>query len=554
MMYATGVAGDSEAQNELFGNITHLNDLKRRRSIYRERNNTITNRAVFVYSVRGRKMCRESFAHMVCLNAQTISRHANIVTTAPSFLLYDTRHNESREGKLGVHRNIVDGYLNYVEDTHGLECPSGRGSAEDKPLMILPSDMIRTEVYNDYVKCFPSLSDAVHMGTIIQVPSEPLTFSAFTRYWDRGHPRLRVAKTGSDFCDLCTTLKNDISELHHSDERYACLKDLLSRHKDAARREHLKYKEDMAFVSGNRDGEFQHIVFDFAEKVLLPQLLKQPGQLYFVTGLKYDIFGVHDSNGGSTFVFGLAEGHWPNEKTANSIVSMLHFLLHEITMEHSGTRVKSLKMHADNCAGQNKNRFVLFYLCWRTLVGLNEEVMLTFMVAGHTKNVVDGAFGHIKRKLKLHGARTPGDMGNIISTSSSTTKFVPSGKVRWLLWKPFLETLFKMPANFGITKYHSFRFSCEHPGLLFAKEFSFSDVEESFCVLKKGFTVQDVQLQSSSLVNDEAYKASIVPLRDVKSAQHGTRHGYLMHNILDRYYKEDARMRKGFFEDGGGSE
>ena len=41
-------------------------------------------------------------------------------------------------------------------------------------------------------------------------------------------------------------------------------------------------------------------------------------------------------------------------KGANSIISMLH---------HFGE--KYVHLHADNCVGQNKNRFLMYYLMWR---------------------------------------------------------------------------------------------------------------------------------------------------------------------------------------------
>ena len=277
------------------------------------------------------------FANLVGLNANTIARHAKYVTMTPSFLLYETRHNESHAGKLGIQRRIVDGFLEYVSSTYGLECPSGRGSAMEAPLMVLPSDMTRTEVYGEYVEKFEGLSNSVNEECAADVSRCPLSFSAFTRCWDKGHPTLKVAKKGSDFCDFCVTMRNDIDQLHPSDERHECLSELLWKHKDAAGAEHELYRKLLTTSHNVSDGSCQHVVFDFAEKVLLPKLLKQPGQLYFVTGLKFDIFGVHDSNQGVTYVFGLPEGNWPNEKNANTVISMLHYAIEvQMVKRHLG--------------------------------------------------------------------------------------------------------------------------------------------------------------------------------------------------------------------------
>ena len=72
----------------------------------------------------------------------------------------------------------------------------------------------------------------------------------------------------------------------------------------------------------------------------------------------------------------------------NSVISMLHHYL-----EVHGKREPKCHFHADNCVGQNKNKSVLAYFMWRTLVGLNEEIMLSFMRVGHTRCMVDACFG-----------------------------------------------------------------------------------------------------------------------------------------------------------------
>ena len=50
-------------------------------------------------------------------------------------------------------------------------------------------------------------------------------------------------------------------------------------------------------------------------------------------------------------------------KGANTIISLLHHFL----ATHN-FREANLHLHADNCSGQNKNRYVMQYLAWRVLV------------------------------------------------------------------------------------------------------------------------------------------------------------------------------------------
>ena len=73
-------------------------------------------------------------------------------------------------------------------------------------------------------------------------------------------------------------------------------------------------------------------------------------------------------------------------KGANSIISMLHHFF-----QTHGIGEKSVHLHADNCAGQNKNRFMMYYLMWRVRTGLHEEVTISFLPVGHTKFHPTGA-------------------------------------------------------------------------------------------------------------------------------------------------------------------
>ena len=71
-------------------------------------------------------------------------------------------------------------------------------------------------------------------------------------------------------------------------------------------------------------------------------------------------------------------------KGGNCIISLLHHFL-----AHHNLGETSLTFHADNCSGQNKNRFVMQYLAWRVMTGLNQRIEISFMMVGHTKFAPD---------------------------------------------------------------------------------------------------------------------------------------------------------------------
>ncbi len=47
--------------------------------------------------------------------------------------------------------------------------------------------------------------------------------------------------------------------------------------------------------------------------------------------------------------------------------------------------------------GENKNRFTLGYLAWRTITGRHQRVTFHTQVPYHGRCRVDGGFGNIKR-------------------------------------------------------------------------------------------------------------------------------------------------------------
>ena len=75
------------------------------------------------------------------------------------------------------------------------------------------------------------------------------------------------------------------------------------------------------------------------------------------------------------------------------IVSMLH---HFFKVHRLGEQ--DVHLHVDNCGGQNKNNAMVGYLLWRVLTGLYKNIILSFMITGHTKFSPDWCFGLLKKR------------------------------------------------------------------------------------------------------------------------------------------------------------
>lgn len=95
---------------------------------------------------------------------------------------------------------------------------------------------------------------------------------------------------------------------------------------------------------------------------------------------------------------------------------------------------------------------------WHTIVGFNTATVFAFMVTNHTKYIVNGAFGHIMRRLKTNYSVTLQDMMQIIAKRSTKSFCVSPARVIRRPWRLYLGKYFNAPASFAISKYHYFRF------------------------------------------------------------------------------------------------
>ena len=157
----------------------------------------------------------------------------------------------------------------------------------------------------------------------------------------------------------------------------------------------------------------KHYSFDFAQQVHIPSNPMQPGPIYIKTPRKCSIFGVmceaipHQVNY-------LVDEASDVGKGANTTISYVHHFF-----EHHGLGEISVHLHADNCSGQNKNNFFIWYLAWRTILQLHHYVKYSFLIAGHTKFGPDRCFGIIKKSYKVNYISSLYEFANMVDSSPS---------------------------------------------------------------------------------------------------------------------------------------
>lgn len=162
-----------------------------------------------------------------------------------------------------------------------------------------------------------------------------------------------------------------------------------------------------------------HYSFDFAQQVHIPSDPLQPGPVYFLVPRKCGLFGIN-CEGLPQQVNYLIDEAASSSKGSNAVISYLHHFF-----KTYGLGETDLQLHCDNCSGQNKNRYMLWYLAWRVMQGLHQTISLNFLITGHTKFAPDWCFGLVKQRFRKVRVCSLDELSDVVRTSTVTGVNIP---------------------------------------------------------------------------------------------------------------------------------
>jgi len=233
---------------------------------------------------------------------------------------------------------------------------------------------------------------------------------------------------------------------------------------------------------------------DLSEKKRIPIFSDQPAQYYYMSGFTIDICGMlHEtSHQQSNYLF--PEGHWPQEKGISLIGSIwFHYFRH-----HPHAKVSErMIIVTDNCAGQNKNRWLVWLLASWIIVAQHSgnnttEITQLFPIVGHTKFGPDRNFALISSATKKEAICTPSQLYDLVnSRCGKHNSAVCSSLVIFYDWKCFLEQFFDKTVP-GIKSMHEFQYSIDHPGAVFVRVDSDSPFKR-IDLMAAGVTVEHIR-------------------------------------------------------------
>ena len=408
----------------------------------------------------------------------------------------------------------VDRLIKFVENVveiHGLPMPGGMRAGHRETL--LPSDFSYASVWDEYRASIGDLS-AQH-GQAYRV----IGYDSFRSIWQQSFPWVKFQSNRSDLCDDCQETKDQLRYCESEEETPRLILRYQEHYQDvqtgrtiyhdevnAAKQQwHAlsKRKREAMLSRLSKPDAYQdqqpcrlkiatHYSFDYAPPVHYPYSSQQKGTAYFITPRKCQVFGVCAEAISRQALF-LTDESETKGKGSLAVISMLDafFRLH-------GLGECAAHLHADNCVGQNKNNYLMWYLMWRVMNGLHEKITITFMPPGHTKFSPDSYFGLFKIKYRKSTIDSLGDLVACVSHASEKGALVPQpyGKhlgfrdpiYEYRHWCHYLERFFK-PID-GITDYNYFAFDHERPGWVSLKTKTNDESEDVFLLKSRRFRFQ----------------------------------------------------------------
>lgn len=441
------------------------------------------------YQFQSVSICKEMFIHLYGISYSRLRRlkehyerygihmrtHGNTKMLPSNTLPQSITEN--------VHRFLT----NYIED-NAFVLPGRIPGFKREDVQVLSSSETKTSVWRVYT-----------------------TTCTAVDLWHQFCPRVVVAKPMTDLCLTCqqntTKLVRAANLPEH--EKANCIK-AQQEHLDCVQVEREFYRKtclDAATTFSHTDADTNfnethepcsfsgtmHYSFDYAQQVHFPSNPMQPGPIYFKVPRKCGIFGVMREAVPRQVNYLIDEAAVCG-KGANATISYVH---HYFTRHGLGET--DVHLHADNCAGQNKNNYFLWYLAWRIASELHQSIKYSFLIAGHTKFGPDRCFGILKKSYKVNFVSSIYELARVVETSSNTgvnkAQLVSTHDGRVIVpvydWCTFLGQYLKKITN--IKKYHHFRFSKDESSVVYCREYLTSP-EQACVLLKDGAVIPPVSV------------------------------------------------------------
>jgi len=363
----------------------------------------------------------------------------------------------------GVSEKLID-FMLALSESHG-EFSPGRhtklgNTKEDKDpdLLWLPACFTRSSILKMYSKQHPNYSIS-RTAFCLLLKNEPRL------------QQIKIRSSRTDMCDFCELQKRKIAgtKLHDEVKTEKLTAELLAHQKlyqgertlyNSEREHSILHRKE--FRKGKRkiDECIEHISMDYGQSIAVPHTTDQLGGTFYLHMRNFLLFGIFSVLDNIQLCYTYDERE--AAKGANEVISFLHDFL-----ANRKIKTPNVRIHADNCRGQNKNKYMMWYLVWLVSTGRLKRAEIKFMIKGHTHFIVDSGIGHTKREFRRSDVFCLDHWAKVINISAKTNKAKVVTGSDVYDWKKGLSRYFE--AFDGISKFQHFVVDCSEPGWIWAK-------------------------------------------------------------------------------------
>jgi len=401
-----------------------------------------------------------------------------------------------------VSRGVTEKLIGFVlalgeaqgEFSPGKNTKPGNTKEDKNPdVLWLPACFTRSTILGMYNKKYPKFSIS-RTAFCLLLENEPKL----------NHIKIRSPRT--DMCDFCEFQKRKIAGTKPHDElkteeltvellahqkSYQGERSVYNSEREQAKMDRKKFREGKLKV----DECIEHISMDYGQSIAVPHTTDQLGGTFYLHMRNFLLFGICSVLENSQVCYTYDERE--AAKGANEVISFLHDFL--VSRE---IQTPNIRIHADNCRGQNKNKYVMWYLIWLVSTGRAKRIELKFMIKGHTHFIVDSGIGHTKRELRRSNVFCLNHWAEVINRSATTNKAKVVTGNNVYDWKKGLRSYFK--AFNGISKFQHFVIDNSEPGWIWAKYGFDDDIWKKRKLLKS-----DVNLNLEEFKNIPQYLSTV---------------------------------------------
>ncbi|XP_062576087.1 uncharacterized protein LOC134237971 [Saccostrea cucullata] len=333
----------------------------------------------------GHNVCSSCFQLLLKINKNFYYKYFKKATEGKSAASYrNTRgFGEAREGAIL--------WLQNYEYFHADRMP-------DNGDMMLPFKTRKIDLYDLYV------DEKIQQLTISIKFAYTVSRSAFYEVWKTEFPKLKIKQTNSfSRCSTCVHIDRELEKTRDPVKREK-LKEMMSVHNQRQMKERRYYYKKRELARRN-PSQFLSIIIDGMDqsKTNLPhftgRLMKGVDPNSF---LKTHIQGVLNHGLESLDLYVDINEYMHD---ANLVMNIILKSSYKALLK-TGFLQSTLYIQADNCARENKNKYVLGFCELLVTLDIFKEVHLSFLHVGHTHEDIDAAFSQLSTKLRKSDAET----------------------------------------------------------------------------------------------------------------------------------------------------